>query len=279
MSSTDIERHHEAMPVAPLAQQMQYAEAVAQAGLLPPAFQRQPANVLIALEAARALDESPWTVMQEMAVINGSPSFSAKFMRTRVRKAGHRLREYFADGVATCIIIRADDPDFEHRATWDEAKAKKHGYWGKGHWAKNPQLMLQNRALSECVREACYEVMGGVAYTSDEIADFAPEHHEPAAPRTSARVDWSPITEPMKTLGMDKEAVLAVATDLLGREVMTLSGLSQDEVDKVGMALLESKQTVDAEVVDEATGEVQDAFPEPADPAAGADPWAEGGAA
>ncbi|OCK13488.1 hypothetical protein [Cutibacterium avidum] len=33
-----------------------------------------------------------------------------------------------------------------------------------------------------------------------------------------------------------------------------------------------------AEVVNEATGEVQDAFPEPAAPAAGADPWAEGGA-
>lgn len=33
-----------------------------------------------------------------------------------------------------------------------------------------------------------------------------------------------------------------------------------------------------AEVVDEQTGEVQDAFPEPAAPAAGADPWAEGGA-
>ena len=31
--------------------------------------------------------------------------------------------------------------------------------------------------------------------------------------------------------------------------------------------------------VDEQTGEVQDAFPEPAAPAAGADPWAEGGAA
>ena len=33
-----------------------------------------------------------------------------------------------------------------------------------------------------------------------------------------------------------------------------------------------------AEVVDEQTGEVQDAFPEPAAPAAGADPWAEGSA-
>lgn len=31
--------------------------------------------------------------------------------------------------------------------------------------------------------------------------------------------------------------------------------------------------------VDQQTGEVQDAFPEPAAPAAGADPWAEGGAA
>ena len=29
--------------------------------------------------------------------------------------------------------------------------------------------MLKNRAVSECVREACNEVMGGVDYTSEEV--------------------------------------------------------------------------------------------------------------
>ena len=164
--SKDIEPSTNSVVPASLDDQMRYAEALSSATILPPAFQRQPANVLIAIAEATELGESPWTIMQEMAIIGGKPSFSAKFMRTRIRKAGHLLRESFNDGVARCVIIRADDPEFEHVATWDRAKAEKHGLWGKGHWAKNPELMLANRALSECVREACYEVMGGVGYLS-----------------------------------------------------------------------------------------------------------------
>ena len=159
---------------AALPARMEYAQAVSVANLLPEAFRRQPANVLIAMEVADALQMRPFMVMQEMAVISGRPSFSAKFMRALVRRAGHRLRESYADGTARCVIVRHDDPDYEHVATWDEAKARDHGYWGKGHWTKNPALMLSNRALSECVRSACPEVLGGVAYTPDEVQDFAP---------------------------------------------------------------------------------------------------------
>ena len=169
---TDIERHNPA--AGALSEQMRYAEALSGAGLVPDNFKRQPANVLVALDIARSMNESPWTVMSEMSVIGGRPSFSAKFIRSRVRQAGHRLRETYKDGVARAVIIRSDDPDFEHTAEWDEAKARQHGLWDKGHWRKNPELMLKNRALSECAREACYEVMGGVAYTSDEVMDFAP---------------------------------------------------------------------------------------------------------
>lgn len=169
---TEIERHQPA--AGALAEQMRYAEALSGAGLVPDNFKRQPANVLVALDIARSMGESPWTVMSEMSVIGGRPSFSAKFIRSRVRQAGHRLRETYKDGVARAVIIRADDPDFEHTAEWDEAKARQHALWDKGHWRKNPELMLKNRALSECAREACYEVMGGVAYTSDEVMDFTP---------------------------------------------------------------------------------------------------------
>ena len=170
---------------ANLAEQMRYASALADASLVPDSFKRQPPNILVALAISTDLGESPWTVMSEMSVIGGKPSFSAKFMRSRVRKAGHRLRESYADGVARCVIIRADDPEFEHVAEWDEAKARAHDLWGKGHWKKNPQLMLKNRALSECVREACYEVMGGIGYTPDEVADFTPAAgaERPAAAR------------------------------------------------------------------------------------------------
>lgn len=173
---TPAVRQHADTGITPrnLSEAMDYARALAAAGLAPKEFRGQPANVLIAHEIASTLDESTWTVMSELSVIGGRPSFSAKFMRSRVRQAGHRLRESYDEttGVARCVIIRADDPDFEHVTTWDRAKAERHKLWGERHWTKNPELMLKNRALSECVREACYEVMGGVAYTADEVLDF-----------------------------------------------------------------------------------------------------------
>ena len=194
-----IERHNpETFAITSLDEAMRYSQAIADAGIVPDSFKRQPANILVAQEIAKALQESVWVTMSEMSIISGRPSFSAKFMRSRVRQAGHKLREYFDEetGTAKAVIIRSDDPDFEHTSKWNRAKAEQHGLWGKGHWKKNPELMLKNRALSEVVREACYEVMGGVAYTPDEVQDFAPEPKQYQATRQPQAEPQAPQAQP-----------------------------------------------------------------------------------
>ena len=154
-----------------LAVQMKHAEILSQANMIPDKFKGNPANVLVAQELAQSMGESTWVTMSELYFVGNVPTFSAKYMRTRVRAAKHILRESFDPETmtATCTIIRNDDPDFEHTIRWDKAKAEAHDLWGKGHWKKNPELMLKNRAVSECVREACNEVMGGVDYTREEV--------------------------------------------------------------------------------------------------------------
>ena len=137
--------------------ELRAAETMAQADMLPDRFKGKPANVLVAREIAQAMGESPWVTMSELYFVGNTPTFSAKYMRSRVRAAGHILREQFDPQTmtATCSIIRNDDPDYEHTVTWDKAKAQAHGLWDKGHWKKNPELMMKNRAVSECVRMAC----------------------------------------------------------------------------------------------------------------------------
>ena len=204
-----IERHNpESFAITSLDEAMRYSQAIADAGIVPDSFKRQPANILVAQEIAKALQESVWVTMSEMSIISGRPSFSAKFMRSRVRQAGHKLREYFDEetGTAKAVIIRSDDPEFEHTSKWNRAKAEQHGLWGKGHWKKNPELMLKNRALSEVVREACYEVMGGVAYTPDEVQDFAPEPKQYQATRQP-----QPQPEPQAPQGNSAQDRLANA--------------------------------------------------------------------
>lgn len=150
--------------------ELRAAETMAQADMLPDRFKGKPANVLVAREIAQAMGEAPWVVMSELYFVGNVPTFSAKYMRSRVRAAGHILRTNFdaETQTAICTIIRHDDPDYEHVVKWDMKKAHAHGLGDKGHWKKNPELMLKNRAVSECVREACNEVMGGVNYTPDE---------------------------------------------------------------------------------------------------------------
>lgn len=154
-----------------LSVQMKHAEILSQANMIPDKFKGNPANVLVAQELAQSMGESTWVTMSELYFVGNVPTFSAKYMRTRVRAAKHILRESFDPETmtATCTIIRHDDPDFEHTIRWDKAKAEAHGLWGQRHWKKNPELMLKNRAVSECVREACNEVMGGVDYTREEV--------------------------------------------------------------------------------------------------------------
>lgn len=240
--STDIAVHQTSQLIVPkdVADAKDYAASLAQAGIVPPAFQRRPADILVAMDLAHALNESLFVTMSELSIISGRPSFSAKFMRSRVRQAGHRLRETFDPETQTakCVIIRHDDPEFEHVVTWDRAKAEKHGLWGKGHWKKNEELMLKNRAVSECVREACYEVMGGIAYTSDEVMDFAPTR------ATAERVD-EPRQEPRPAQAYEPSH--QSATDRLAAQLGATPTPAQPDPDKIAewQAIIAAAQTMD----------------------------------
>lgn len=182
---------------AQLSVQMRHAEVMSKADMLPDKFKNKPANVLVAQELAQAMGESPWVTMSELYFVGNIPTFSAKYMRSRVRAAGHILREKFdaSTMTATCTIIRKDDPDFEHVVTWDKAKAEAHGLWGKGHWKKNPQLMLSNRAVSENVRAACNEVMGGVSYTAEEAEHMKPVKAKAHREDIAAQAAAAPVPE------------------------------------------------------------------------------------
>ena len=171
---------------ASLPDRMQFAKALAASDLVPVAFRGKPANILLATEYGNALGIAPAVALSEINVIQGTPTLSAAMMAALAREAGHRVRVTGDAESATCTILRADDPDFEHTATWTKKKAQDAGLWGRGHWSKDPGTMLRWRAISECVRFACPEVLGGLKYTPDEVVSFKggddptplPEVHE-----------------------------------------------------------------------------------------------------
>lgn len=166
-----------------LGTRMAYAKAIAEASLLPAAYRKAPANVLLAMEYGDALGLSPIAAIQGIHVVDGKPTASAQLIGALVRRAGHRLRVTISpDGMtAKATIIRSDDPDFLFESLWDMDRATAAGLAGKGVWKQYPTNMLKARAITECARDACPEVLSGVAYTAEELGS---DDHLPDVPLT-----------------------------------------------------------------------------------------------
>ena len=206
--------------LAPLADRMEYAKALAPSDLLPKQYRGNPANVLIAIEYGRALGLEPMAAIQGVHIVEGKPTASAQLIGALVRNAGHRLRVQGDDTGAVAVIVRADDPDFEFRAEWNLERAKQAGLAGRGPWKTYPAAMLKARAITEVARDACPEVLSGVAYTAEELGhDDAPK-----------RVDTARLTPP-------KPAVQHVET--------AVESVESEPVD------VETGEILDAEVVDD----------------------------
>lgn len=176
---------------ASLPEKIQYAKAMADSNLLPRHYQRQPANLLIALEYAEAFGISPINAISSVFVIDGKPSASADLIAALVRRAGHKLRVTGDDTTATATIIRADDPDFEYTATWDMAKAKQANLTGKGTWKSYPAALLRARAITEVARMGASDALFGVIYTPEEVGAEVTEDGLPVAPEAVEAVEVS----------------------------------------------------------------------------------------
>ncbi|WP_431928659.1 hypothetical protein [Nonomuraea jabiensis] len=160
----------------PVPDRLKYAHELANAGLLPDSFRKQPANVLYAIEYGIALRVDPVVAITEIHVIKGKPCPSSAFMSALVRRAGHKLRvriERDDDGnplKAVATLIRADDPDYEFVSEWSVARAQRAGLFKQNdNYAKYTEQMLKARAQGEVCRDGAKEALLGLSYLPEEL--------------------------------------------------------------------------------------------------------------
>lgn len=160
-----------------LESRIHYADVLSHAGLVPRDYQGKPANVLYAVETGTMLGIHPIAAINGINIISGKPTISPALMTALVRRAGHKVRVKVAgtvtggDIVATCEVIRHDDPEFTYSASWDIDRARRAGLWGgkSGAWANYPEAMLKARAIGEVCREAAEDALCGIHYTPEEL--------------------------------------------------------------------------------------------------------------
>lgn len=173
-------------PAMGLEEQIHYAQAMAGASLLPEAYRKQPANILIAMQAGESLGITPFQAIQGIDVIKGKMSLSAELMRALILRDGHTLRvDVLTENGCRLLVARREHPDEVQQFDFTIEDAKRAGLSG-GNWAAHPKAMLLARCTTLAARAVFPDVIGGMSAT-EEV-----EHDTPRRADTSRLIPTTP---------------------------------------------------------------------------------------
>lgn len=246
-------------PPQDLDARIRYAQALAESGLLPKAYQRNPPNVLLALELGDALGLRPAQALYQLHVIDGRPTPSAQLAAALTRRAGHRFRLSGDDEAATATIVRADDPGHLWSVTWTVDRARRAGLLDgdddKPNWARHPGTMLKRRATLEVVRDACPEVLAGLASEAEEayvlaelpgdsVGEDAVTPGVVLVPPGVTAGQEQELRDLFEAAGItDRDHRLAYVRDTVGRQVAASADLTAAEAGALIASLREQSTT------------------------------------
>jgi hypothetical protein len=219
------------------------AKALASSDMVPEKYKGRLDNVLVSLELANRMQVSPLMVMQNLDIIQGKPSFSAKFLLARLNSCGQfspiRYKERdLGEKTVTysvtewvnnqktkkqmtvaiqdmeCIAIARDISTGEilqgPKVTIE--MAVKEGWYGKSDskWQTMPDLMLKYRAAAFFQRLYAPELSMGMN-TTEEVIDITPITIE-SEPVKSA-------VEEVNSLARGKKTQPAKSTKIVSRDL------------------------------------------------------------
>lgn len=208
-----------------------FANLIAESTLIPKEFQKNPANVLIAVQLGMELGVSPMQALQSIAVVNGRPTIWGDLLPAIVY--GSQLMEVFDeqgdDTQASCTVKRRGFAPITRTFTMQEAKKAMAYEWVNGQrqtisladkqtYKSYPRRMLQMRARAFALRDAFPDVLKGVAI-HEEAEDITPRDVTPIrTPQalTEKKDDEKP--KPATSSGSEKPATDSSASGPVGSE-------------------------------------------------------------
>lgn len=156
------------------------ATAFSGSKMVPQHFQGKPQDTFVAIQMALQLQINPLLCLQNVAVINGRPSFSAQFMIGLANSRGP-----FAGPLTWYTEGKGDDLSVTCQATLaatgevvsvnvSMAMAKADGWTKNAKYRSIPEQMLRYRSATWLIRLYCPEVTCGMQ-SSDELKDISPQ--------------------------------------------------------------------------------------------------------
>lgn len=159
------------------------AQILSASTIVPDTFKGNIGNVMIAIDLAQRIHTNPLMIMQNLSVIYGTPSFSAKFLIACINASGlfaTPLRYEFVGeqgkddwGCYAYAIDKQGEVLKGSTVTIHQAKVK--GWYDKkgSNWQADPEQMLRYRAATRFQNAYCPEITCGLAVKEDlEDGDY-----------------------------------------------------------------------------------------------------------
>lgn len=194
-----------------LHERIELCRFLADANLLPQALRKQPANVLLIMHKALALQLPLSVALEHLHVIDGKVGHSAELLRALLGRAGHVLRWIeITDKAATGELTLRHDPRNPRRETFTIADATRMKLTNKDNWSKDPASMLVARVTTRMVSRHCPEI--AVALGNLSAIDF--EEEPPASEPIRATAEAGPSLE-QQAQGLFAEALATQDREVL----------------------------------------------------------------
>ena len=168
------------------------AKSLCESNLVPTSYQGQKGlpNCLVALEMSKRMNLSPLTVMQNLNIIHGTPSWSAQFISSQILGCGRFENfDYLVKGEGQtlevqCIAKRVEDQKIVKGTAVSMKMARLEGWTRNSKYTSMPEVMLRNRAATFFGRQFIPDLLLGVQ-TSEEVVDIQPLNVTPEIEKES----------------------------------------------------------------------------------------------
>jgi hypothetical protein len=157
------------------------AKSLCESDLVPKSYQGQKGlpNCLVAIEMGKRMKLSPLTVMQNLNVIHGTPTWSAQFITSQILGCGRFTNfDYLVKGEGDtlevqCVATRVEDQKLVKGTAVSMKMARLEGWTRNSKYQSMPELMLRNRAATFFGRQYIPDLLLGVQ-TREEVVDIQP---------------------------------------------------------------------------------------------------------
>lgn len=175
-----------------------FATMVCKTDLVPKNYRGKPEDATVAIIYGMEIGLPPMASLQNVAVVNGSPTVWGDGQLSLVQASGkyenHKSwfeGEYPKDDFKACFEVKRLGAKDVVKWEYSIADARKAGLWGKvGSWQTSDKKMLHNRARAFALREAFADVLKGIRATEEmEGVDDSNKEPKDVTPPTPVQ-DW-----------------------------------------------------------------------------------------